>query len=138
MGLKNFVCSPHNMHSLLAMLNSGASDNSNTQSELLASLGRAGNIEDLKQLNGQFVKSYKGTEVEKNLKFGNRMWIAPKYFPKIDEGYKCTIRYFFGSEFAKLIARNPEKEVNDWVKEVTDGKTNKLIGKFSCLISRNI
>ena len=135
---KNFVFSPHSMYSVLAMLTSGATDNSTTQGELLTAFGRFALIESLEQFHGQVVKSYKGIEVEKTITFGNRLWTTPRYFSKIEEGYKCKIRYSFGSEFTKLIARNPENEVNDWLKEVTEGKTDKVIGKFSYLISRNI
>ena len=138
LGLKNFLFSPHSMYSVLAMLTSGATGNSTTQSELLSGFGRLANIGSLEQFHGQVVKSYKGTEVEKTIKLGNGLWTTPRYFSKIEEGYKCKIRHSFGSEFAKLIARNPENEVNDWLKEVTEGKTNKVIGKFSYLISRNI
>ena len=128
-GEKNFVFSPFSMHSVLAMLTSGASDNSTTQEELLSGFGRAANIENLEQIYGQFVKSYKGTDVEKSLKFGNRMWTTPRYFPKIDDDYKSKLENLYGAEFAKFAANNPEKEVNDWVKEVTQGKIDKIVGK---------
>jgi serine protease inhibitor len=72
-GEKNFVFSPFSMHSVLAMLTSGATDNSTTQKELLSGFGRAQKIENLEQLYGQFLKSYKGkhfirsTEFDENL-----------------------------------------------------------------------
>ena len=130
-GEKNFVFSPFSMHSVLAMLTSGASDNSTTQEELLSGFGRAANIENLEQIYGQFVKSYRGSDVENNLKFGNRMWTTPRYFPKIDGDYKSKLENLYGAKFAKFAANNPEKEVNDWVKEVTQGKIDKIVGKFS-------
>jgi len=130
-GEKNFVFSPFSMHSVLAMLTSGASDNSTTQEELLSGFGRAANIENLEEIYGQYVKSYKGTEVEKNLKFGNRMWTTPRYFPKIDGDYKSKLENLYGAQFAKFAANNPEKEVNDWVKEVTQGKIDKIVDSVS-------
>ena len=129
-GEKNFVFSPFSMHSVMAMLTSGASDNSTTQEELLSGFGRATNIENLEQIYGNYVKSYKGTDVEKNLKFGNRMWTTPRYFPKIDGAYKSKLENLYGAKFAKFAAKNPEKEVNDWVKEVTQGKIDKIVGKL--------
>ena len=135
LGLKNFVFSPFSMHSLLTMLASAATDLSSTQSELLDGFGRANVIETLEHVYGKVVKNYKGTSVEKTIKFGNQLWTTPRYFSKIDEGYKCKIEQLYGSEFSKLVAKNPEKEVNDWVKEVTQGKTDKIIGKFSYLNS---
>lgn len=130
-GEKNFVFSPFSMHSVLAMLTSGASDNSTTQEELLSGFGRAANIENLEQIYGNYVKSYKGTDVEKNLKFGNRMWTTPRYFPKIDDDYKSKLEDLYGAQFAKFAAKNPEKEVNDWVKEVTQGKIDKIVDSVS-------
>lgn len=130
-GEKNFVFSPFSMHSVLAMLTSGASDNSTTQEELLSGFGRAANIENLEQIYGNYVKSYKGTDVEKNLKFGNRMWTTPRYFPKIDDVYKSKLEDLYGAQFAKFAAKNPEKEVNDWVKEVTQGKIDKIVDSVS-------
>ena len=129
-GEKNFVFSPFSMHSVLAMLTTGATDNSTTQKELLNGFGRAQKIENLEELYGQFLKSYKGTDVEKSLKFGNRMWTTPRYFPKIDDEYKSKLENLYGAEFAKFAANNPEKEVNDWVKEVTQGKIDKIVGKY--------
>jgi len=130
-GEKNFVFSPFSMHSVLAMLTSGATDNSTTQKELLNGFGRAQKIENLEQLYGQFLKSYKGTDVEKSLKFGNRMWTTPRYFPKIDDDYKSKLENLYGAEFAKFAANNPEKEVNDWGKEVTQGKIDKIVDSVS-------
>lgn len=130
-GEKNFVFSPFSMHSVLAMLTSGASDNSTTQEELLSGFGRAANIENLEQIYGNYVESYKGTDVEKNLKFGNRMWTTPRYFPKIDDDYKSKLEDLYGAQFAKFAAKNPEKEVNDWVKEVTQGKIDKIVDSVS-------
>jgi len=128
---KNFVFSPFSMHSVLAMLTTGATDNSTTQKELLNGFGRAQKIENLEELYGQFLKSYKGTDVEKSLKFGNRMWTTPRYFPKIDDDYKSKLENLYGAEFAKFAANNPEKEVNDWVKEVTQGKIDKIVDSVS-------
>ena len=130
-GEKNFVFSPFSMHSVLAMLTSGSTDNSTTQKELLNGFGRANVIANIEQLYEQFVNSYKGTDVEKNLKFGNRMWTTPRYFPKIDDEYKSKLENLYGAKFAKFAANNPEKEVNDWVKEVTQGKIDKIVGKLS-------
>ena len=68
----NFVFSPFSLHSVLAMLTSGATINSDTQEELLNAFGVHRVIKSLEDAYGQFVKSYKNKQVEKNLKFGNR------------------------------------------------------------------
>ena len=43
----NIVFSPFSLHTALAILTSGATDNSTTQSELLLALGRVQNIQGL-------------------------------------------------------------------------------------------
>ena len=133
LGWKNFVFSPLSMHSVLAMLISGASNNSTTQSELLFGFGGAVNIRNIEKFYGQLVESYKGPEVEKNLKFGTRVWTSPRYFPKIDECYKRKIENLYDAEFDKFTPRGSEKNVNDWVNEVTQGKIDNILSKFSYL-----
>ena len=56
---ENFVFSPFSLHSVLAMLTSGATNSSKTQKELLAGFGRNSKIDLLEKLYGQFVKDYK-------------------------------------------------------------------------------
>merc|ERR1711944_251438 len=119
---ENFVFSPFSLHSVLAMLTSGATNSSKTQKELLAGFGRNSKIDLLEKLYGQFVKDYKTPEIEKTLKFGNRMWTTQKYYPKILEPYKNTISKLYDAEFSKLPAKNGEVEVNNWVSEITKGK----------------
>merc|ERR1711992_64968 len=54
----NFVFSPFSLHSVLAMLTSGATKDSATQKELLNGFGRNQNIQLIEKLYGQFVKDY--------------------------------------------------------------------------------
>jgi len=127
----NFVFSPFSLHSVLAMLTSGATDGSKTQKELLAGFGRNGIIELLEKLYGQFVKDYKTPEIEKMLTFGNRLWTTQRYFPKILQPYKEKIMKLYDAEFSKLPAENGEVEINNWVKEITKGKITNIIDSVS-------
>ena len=130
--LENFVFSPFSMHSVLAMLMSGVTVDSTTEKELAFGFSSTFVvIKNLEKLYGQFTKSYKATEVEKNLKFGSRVWTTTRYFPKIDEGYKCKIEELYDAEFTKFTPRDSEKEVNVWVGQVMQGKIKKILGKFS-------
>merc|ERR1712021_182692 len=124
---ENFVFSPFSLHSVLAMLTSGATNNSKTQSELLDGFGRNSKIELLEKLYGQFVKDYKTPKLEKTLKFGNRMWTTPRYYSKVLPSYKKTISKFYNATFSKLPVKNGEVEVNDWVSKITKGKITNII-----------
>merc|ERR1712012_1245423 len=62
----NVVFSPFSLHTALAILTSGATDNSTTQMELLSALGRVQNIQGLE------------------LSFGNGFWTAKRYYGKIN------------------------------------------------------
>ena len=126
----NFVFSPFSLHSVLAMLTSGSKRNSETELELLDAFGTHRNVEGLEQRYGQFVKNYKTPEVEKNLNFGNRIWTSEKYFPNIKETYQKKIESLYDAKIDLLNPTNPEEEVNDWVKNQTNGEIDKIIGKY--------
>merc|ERR1711988_1334756 len=64
---ENFVFSPFSLHSVLAMLTTGSTNDSKTQKELLTAFGRNDKIASLEKLYGQFVKDYKTPEIEKYL-----------------------------------------------------------------------
>merc|ERR1712141_865962 len=128
---ENFVFSPFSLHSVLAMLTSGATKNSKTQTELLAGFGRNNKIDLLEKLYGQFVKDYKTPEIEKMLTFGNRLWTTQRYFSKILQPYKDKIMKLYDAEFLKLPAQNGEVDVNNWVKEITEGKITNIIDSVS-------
>ena len=130
--VENFVFSPFSMHSVLAMLMSGVTVDSTTEKELAFGFSSTfAVIKNLEKLYGQFAKIYEGTSAKKNLRFGSRLWTTPKYFPKIDEGYKCKIEELYDAEFTKFTPRDSEKEVNVWVGQVMQGKIKKILGKFS-------
>merc|ERR1712066_926508 len=76
-------------------------------------------------------KDYKTPEIEKTLKFGNRMWTTQKYYPKILEPYRNTISKLYDAEFSKLPAKNGEVEVNNWVSDITKGKITNIIDQVS-------
>ena len=126
----NFVFSPFSLHSVLAMLTSGSKRNSETEIELLDAFGSHRNVQSLEQRYGQFVKNYKTPEVEKNLNFGNRIWTSEKYFPNIKETYQKKIESLYDAKIDLLNPTNPEEEVNDWVKNQTNGEIDKIIGKY--------
>ena len=112
------------------MLTSGASDNSTTQIELLDALGSVRNVQNLEQRYMNFVEDYKSTDVTEILNFGNKFWTTQKYFKKIRGQYLEKISALYDADFSLIAAKNPEKEINEWVKKQTNGKIDKIVGKF--------
>jgi len=126
---ENFVFSPFSLHSVLAMLTTGSTDNSTTQDELLNTFGRTRNIKTLEEMYAKYLKNFKGTDVEKNFVFGNKIWTSYDD-SDIEETFQDKIMDLYGAEIDKFAEENPENEINDWVKEMTNGKIDKIIGKY--------
>ena len=113
------------------MLVSGATDNSTTQTELLATMGRHRTIQNIEQRYRYFVQDYKNTDVKEVLSFANKFWTSQKYFTKIRGQYIEKISSLYDASISVIKKQNPEKEINDWVKKQTKGKIDKIIGKSS-------
>jgi len=124
---ENYVFSPFSLHSVLAMLTSGATDGSMTQKELLTGFGRGGNIEVLEKLYNKIVKDYKKPAMQEMLTFGNRVWTTSKYFEKILEPYKNKIQKLYDGQFEELQAQNGEVAINRWVNKTTKGKISNIV-----------
>jgi len=123
---ENFVFSPFSLHSALAMLTTGSTDNSETQEELLQVFGRTQNIKKLEEMYARYIKNFKGTDVEKNFVFGNKIWTSYND-SEIEDEFEDKIINLYGAEIDKFAEKNPENEINDWVKKWTYGKIDKII-----------
>lgn len=123
---ENFVFSPFSLHSVLAMLTTGSTDNSDTQEELLQAFGRTRNIKTLEEMYARYLKNFKGTDVEKNFVFGNKIWTSYND-SEIEDEFEDKIMDLYGAEIDKFTEENPENEINDWVNEMTNGKIEKII-----------
>ena len=77
----------------------------------------------------KYLKNFKGTDVEKNFVFGNKIWTSYDD-SDIEETFQDKIMDLYGAEIDKFAEENPENEINDWVKEMTNGKIDKIIGKY--------
>merc|ERR1712156_620931 len=128
---ENFVISPFSLHTVIAMLTTGSTDNSTTQAELLDALGRSRTIQNLEQRYQHFVRDYKDTDVTKILNYGNKFWTSKRYFDKIRGQYLERISSFYDADFSVIKANDPEKEINDWVKVQTKGKIEKIVDYLS-------
>jgi len=76
---QNFVFSPLSMHITLSMLASSASDNSDTQKQLLHVLGRTNNLENLEKYYETTLTDYERNSA-KTFKFGNKVWTTKDFF----------------------------------------------------------
>merc|ERR1711992_119080 len=124
---ENYVFSPFSLHSVLAMLTTGATDGSKTQEQLLTGFGRGRNIEVLEKLYKKIVEEYKKPDMQEMLTFGNRVWTTSKYFEKILESYKTKIQKLYDGQFEELQAQNGEVAINRWVNKTTKGKISNIV-----------
>lgn len=130
---ENFVFSPFSLHSVLAMLTTGVTDNSITQLELLQAFGKSQNIQNIEKNYRNLAEQYNNSSIEKILSFGNRLWTTRKYFNKMEQNYLRKIKDLYDADMKFFAKENPENYINDWVKRKTNGRINKIIGNYLCL-----
>lgn len=129
----NFVFSPFSLHSALAILTSGATQNTTTEKELLDALGRTSNVQALESRYRLLIQDYIKTNVSNMLSFGNRFWTEKRYYDKLNSQFLERLTYIYDVD-VNVFGPDPAKEVNDWVANVTDGKITKIIGKYQLSI----
>merc|ERR550539_1439346 len=83
----NLVFSPFGLHTVLAMLTSGATDNSKTQKELLDSFGRHGNIQNIEYGYANINEQYENSTVSDIFSYGNRFYTTHKHYQLIEYEY---------------------------------------------------
>lgn len=127
---ENFVFSPFSLHSVLAMLTTGVTDNSKTQLELLEAFGKSQNIQNIEKNYRNLAEQYNNSSIEKILSFGNRLWTTRKYFNKMEQNYLRKIKDLYDADMKFFAKENPENYINDWVKRKTKGRINKIIGNY--------
>ena len=149
----NVVFSPLSIHAALAILTSGATDNSATQRELLNALGRSNNIQAIENFyhnifsdlrnnvvsaNGTIivmymtVKSY-GVLFKADKKYpvsiGNKVWTSQ--FWQIRDSFEQRASRNYDAD-VELLDESPSvaaNQVNQWVSSVTRGKITNLVGE---------
>ena len=103
--------------------------------ELLEAFGRNRNIQNIENSYERFIENFKKSDLDQVLTFANRLWTTKKHYQSIEREYLRKIRNFYGADLEKFANPNPEKYINNWVREKTNNKINKIIGKyFSCLL----
>lgn len=123
----NFVFSPFSLHSALAILTSGATQNTTTEKELLGALGRVRNVQALENRYKALINDYRNTNVSTMLSYGNAFWTDKKYYDKLESLFLERLSYTYDVD-VRVLGANPVKDVNDWVSNVTKEKITKIIG----------
>lgn len=137
----NFVFSPLSIHVTLAMLASSATENSDTQKQLLGVLGRTKTLHSLENYYQTTLTDYEKTSTN-TLKFGNKLWTTEELFTKINDTYLLSLDEKYKTGFSFLEEVEPEKAVNEWIADVTNNKIKKLYdqlpGDISMLLTNAV
>lgn len=138
---KNFVFSPLSMHITLSMLASSATENSDTQTQLLHALGRTKNLELLERYYQSTLSDYE-KNMQDTFKFGNHIWTTKELFSNINDTFVRSLDENYLTGFSFLEDVEPEKAINDWISAITHNKIKKLYdqlpGDVSLLLTNAI
>lgn len=138
----NLVFSPLSIHVALSMLASGATDGSATQMELFKVLGNYKNIRGLEREYKKLIDEYnfddgitdrwgKTNSINDALELANRVWVTGEEKAKIKSSFKDLMRLHYFIDLEELPENDPADAVNDWVKEKTHDKIEKLFEDLS-------
>ena len=92
-------------------------------------LGRHSNLQGVENRYINMIDEYKSNkEVTKVLDFGNSIWIARDKFDELKDSYREKVSGIYEASIRGFREEDPEGAINDWVKEVTRGKIEKIAG----------
>ena len=77
-------------------------------------------------------------EVTKVLDFGNSIWIARDKFDELKDSYREKVSGIYDASIRGFREEDPEGAINDWVKEVTRGKIEKIAGDNHMIIDATV
>ncbi len=123
------VFSPLSIHMALAILTSGATTGSQTEMELLGTLGRVQNIQSLEQRYRRLLTSYNEEDVKPHLSYGNLLITSPSYFEDIKGSFFEKLSSQYKSDLLQAKDQNIADNVNNYIRNVTRGKIDKVLGK---------
>ena len=124
----NLVFSPLSLHTALAILTSGSTVNSTTEQELINALGRSRNVQGLEQRYQRLLDSYDEEEIKPHLSYGNLVASNPEYFNDIKGSFFEQLDSTYNTEFEVIRNDNSVRKINNYVRNVTQGKIDKIIG----------
>eukprot|EP00092_Neocalanus_flemingeri_P022197 GFUD01024076.1.p1 GENE.GFUD01024076.1~~GFUD01024076.1.p1 ORF type:complete len:422 (+),score=72.95 GFUD01024076.1:3-1268(+) len=125
---ENFVFSPLSLHSALCLLYLAAKQNSTTQNELGAAMGKINSQDLIKSAYKNIINSYGN---QNSFSYGNHIWVSNQF--DVDPSYKEMVSTNFGSDISNLNfeKRDAVDEVNNWIKNITNDKIENFIERFS-------
>ena len=92
-------------------------------------LGRHSNLQGVENRYSNMINEYSSNrEVTKVLDFGNSIWIARDKFDELKDSYREKVSGIYDASIRGFREEDPEGAINDWVKEVTRGKIEKIAG----------
>ena len=127
---ENFIFSPLSLHSALSLLYLAAKQDSDTQKELAAAMGKITSSPVVTSAYTEILQSYKN-ESQRALLYGNHIWVSNQF--SIDDQYREAVVNDFDTEISNLNFQeaNATAFVNDWVKKITKGNIEKLVETFT-------
>ena len=63
------------------------------------------------------------------LDYENRIYTNKKYFDRISTKYIKKIDEVYDASLRPFADKQPDKEINDWIKKLTKGKIKNIVGK---------
>ncbi|CAB4067642.1 unnamed protein product [Lepeophtheirus salmonis] len=126
---ENLVFSPLSVHAILSILTSAASPDSQTQIELLNSLGTLNNINSLETLYASLFEDY--SRMGETLKIANGIWSPPSLKPGVNTSFIDHISKVYQSTYEFLDADVAKDNINYWVNNRTNGKIKSLFDEVA-------
>ncbi len=124
---ENVLISPVSIASALSMTANGAQENTLSQIEQV--LGT-----DIEKLN-LFYRKYENSlseDGEQKLNLNNSIWFNNKGEVKINDEFLEKNSYFYGTDiFGSKFNENTLNNMNDWIKNKTNGTIEKVVDKIS-------
>ena len=59
----------------------------------------------------------------------NSLWVKESVFPLITEEFIKLLRTNYDAGVQSIVEQNATSQINDWVKESTKGKIEKIVSK---------
>lgn len=126
----NFVLSPFSLHTAISILASASSNGSRTQSELLLALGRSQDLQTLELTYKKLIEDFVTSEdIIESLSFGTGFWTTKSYFSEIQKQWLQKITDLYDVTVKVFQDQRPENGINEWVRNQTRGKIDKIISK---------
>ena len=120
---RNVIMSPFSIKNAFMLVANGAKGD--TQKEILESFG----IDNIEKSNSHFKDIITLYNKENIIKISNSVWLNKCWSSntKFNENYIKKIKHYFDAQVMEVNTSDAVKKINNWVKESTQGKIDKII-----------